>query len=30
MNLVEKCTTSEIKLLNNIGIKIEYREYTVE
>lgn len=30
MNLVEKCTTNEIKLLNNIGIKIEDRDYTVE
>lgn len=30
MNLIEKCTTSEIKLLNNIGIKIEDRDYTAE
>lgn len=30
MNLIEKCTTNEIKLLNNIGIKIEDRDYTAE
>ena len=30
MNLIEKCTTNEIKLLNNIGIKIEDRDYTVD
>ena len=30
MNLVKKCTTNEIKLLDNIGIKIEDRNYTVE
>ncbi len=28
MNLLNKCTTNEIKLLENIGINIENREYT--
>lgn len=30
MNLLNKCTTNEIKLLENIGINIENREYTNE
>lgn len=30
MNLSDKCTTNEIKLLENIGINIEDREYTNE
>ena len=30
MNLIEKCTTNEIRLLNDIGIKIEDKDYTVE
>ncbi len=30
MNLLNKCTTKEIKLLENIGINIENREYTNE
>ncbi len=30
MNLLDKCTTNEIKLLGNIGINIEDREYTNE
>ena len=30
MNLIEKCTTNEIRLLSDIGIKIEDKDYTVE
>ncbi len=30
MNLLNKCTTNEIKLLKNIGINIEDKEYTNE
>lgn len=30
MNLLNKCTTKEIKLLKNIGINIEDKEYTNE
>ena len=30
MNLLDKCTKSEIKLLENIGINIEDKEYTNE
>lgn len=30
MNLLNKCTTNEIKLLENIGINIEYKEYLIE
>jgi len=30
MNLAEKFTTKEIKLLNNIGINIENRDYSKE
>lgn len=29
MNLIEKCTANEIKLLSDIGIKIEDRDYTI-
>ncbi len=30
MNLLNKCTTKEIKLLENIGINVEDKEYTNE
>lgn len=30
MNLLNKCTTNEIKLLENIGINLENKEYTKE
>lgn len=30
MNLLNKCTTKEIRLLKNIGINIEDKEYTNE
>lgn len=30
MNLLNKCTTNEIKLLENIGISVENKEYTNE
>lgn len=30
MNLLNKCTTNEIKLLENIGINVENKEYTNE
>lgn len=30
MNLLDKCATNEIKLLENIGINIEDKEYTNE
>ena len=30
MNLLEKCTTKEIKLLKDIGLNIEDREYSSE
>lgn len=30
MNLLNKCTTKEIKLLENIGINVENKEYTNE
>lgn len=30
MNLLDKCTTNEIKLLENIGINVENKEYTNE
>lgn len=30
MNLLSKCTTNEIKLLENIGINIEDKDYTNE
>ncbi len=30
MNLLNKCTTKEIKLLENIGINVKDKEYTNE
>lgn len=30
MNLLNNCTTNEIKLLENIGINIEDKDYTKE
>ena len=30
MNLLNKCTTKEIKLLENIGLNVENKEYTKE
>ena len=30
MNLLNKCTTKEIKLLENIGLNVEDKEYTNE
>lgn len=30
MNLLNKCTTKELKLLENIGITVEDKEYTNE
>lgn len=30
MNLLDKCTTKEVKLLENIGLSVENREYTCE
>lgn len=30
MNLIESCTTKDIKLLENIGINVEDRNYTNE
>lgn len=30
MNLLNKCTTNELKLLENIGINIEDKEYSKE
>ena len=30
MNLLNKCTINEIKLLENIGINVENKEYTNE
>ena len=30
MKLIEKCTTNEISLLSDIGIKLEDKDYTVE
>ena len=30
MNLLNKCTTKEIKLLENIGLNVENKEYTNE
>lgn len=30
MNLLNKCTTKEIKLLENIGLNIEDKDYTNE
>lgn len=30
MNLLDKCTTNEIKLLENIGLNVENKDYTNE
>lgn len=30
MNLLNKCTTNEIKLLENIGLNVEDKDYTNE
>ena len=30
MNLLDRCTTKEIELLNDIGLKVENKEYTKE
>lgn len=30
MNLLDKCTTNEIKLLENIGLNVEDKDYTNE
>lgn len=30
MNLLKKCTTNEIKLLENIGLNVENKDYTNE
>lgn len=30
MNLLDKCTINEIKLLKNIGLNVENKEYTCE